>query len=69
MVMRARTDIEELEQGGKPQHHRDRELPFMVNKARVIEQIAELVREKKIDGHSGPARRVATATACASSSS
>lgn len=27
-----------------------RELPFMVNKARLIEKIAELVREKKIDG-------------------
>ena len=26
------------------------ELPFMVNKARLIEKIAELVREKKIDG-------------------
>ena len=26
------------------------ELPFQVNKARLIEKIAELVRDKKIDG-------------------
>ena len=26
------------------------ELPYMVNKARLIEKIAELVRDKKIDG-------------------
>ena len=26
------------------------ELPYMVNKARLIEKIAELVKEKKIDG-------------------
>ena len=26
------------------------ELPFMVNKARLIEKIAELVRDKKVDG-------------------
>ena len=26
------------------------ELPYMVNKAKLIEKIAELVREKKIDG-------------------
>ena len=46
VVMRARTEIEELDSG------RSRilvtEVPFMVNKARMIEQIAELVREKKL---------------------
>ena len=26
------------------------ELPYMVNKARLIEKIAEMVRDKKIDG-------------------
>ena len=26
------------------------ELPYMVNKARLIEKIAELVRDKKVDG-------------------
>ncbi|HET9983936.1 MAG TPA: DNA gyrase subunit A, partial [Longimicrobiales bacterium] len=46
VVMRARTEIEEAENG------KSRivvtEVPFMVNKARTIEQIAELVREKKL---------------------
>jgi DNA gyrase subunit A len=46
IVMRAKTDIEELE-GGKSRIIVS-EIPFMVNKARTIEQIAELVREKKI---------------------
>src|SRR5690606_7382953 len=51
VVMRARTEIEQLESG------REQiivtEIPFMVNKARMIEQIAELVREKKITEISG----------------
>jgi DNA gyrase subunit A len=46
IVMRARADVEETETGG------DRiivsEIPFMVNKSRLIEQIAQLVRDKKI---------------------
>ena len=46
--VRAVTDIEPMANG------KNRiivtELPFMVNKARLIEKIAELVREKKIDG-------------------
>ena len=46
LVMRARTDIEELD-NGKSQII-VREIPFMVNKARAVEQIAELAREKKI---------------------
>jgi len=48
VVMRARADIEEREGG------RERivvtEIPFMVNKSRLIEHIAELVRDKKIEG-------------------
>ena len=48
IVMRARTEIEETRQGGEriviP------EIPFMVNKARLIEQIAGLVREKRVVG-------------------
>ena len=32
------------------------ELPFQVNKARLIEKIAELVRDKKIDGITDLAR-------------
>ncbi|HEX6924853.1 MAG TPA: DNA gyrase subunit A [Longimicrobiaceae bacterium] len=48
VVMRARATIEEQDDG------RERiivtEIPFMVNKARLITQIAELVRDKKIEG-------------------
>ena len=46
--VRAVTDIEAMPNG------KSRiivsELPYMVNKARLIEKIAELVRDKKIDG-------------------
>ena len=46
--VRAVTDIETMPNG------KSRiivsELPYMVNKARLIEKIAELVRDKKIDG-------------------
>ena len=46
--VRAITDIESMQNG------KNRiivtELPYMVNKARLIEKIAELVRDKKIDG-------------------
>jgi DNA gyrase subunit A len=48
VVMRARAEIEERDDG------RERiivsEIPFMVNKSRLIEHIAELVRDKKIEG-------------------
>tara|TARA_B100001123_G_scaffold209036_1_gene236556 strand:- start:664 stop:3213 length:2550 start_codon:yes stop_codon:yes gene_type:complete len=47
IVMRARTSIEEVDDNF------DRivitEIPFMVNKSRLIEQIAQLVRDKKIN--------------------
>ncbi len=46
VVMRAQSEIEELDNG--KQAIIVTEIPFMVNKARTIEQIAELVREKKI---------------------
>ena len=46
--IRARTEIEEMSSG------RERivvsELPYQVNKARLLERIAELVKEKKIEG-------------------
>ncbi len=45
IVMRARADIEDEEK--KPRIIVT-EIPFMVNKARMIEQIAQLVREKKL---------------------
>ena len=47
--MRARTHIENLESQGK-QAIIVTELPYQVNKAKLLEKIAELVREKKIDG-------------------
>ncbi len=46
--VRAVTDIETMP-GGKSRIIVS-ELPYLVNKARLIEKIAELVREKKIDG-------------------
>jgi DNA gyrase subunit A len=46
LVMRARVDIEEPD-NGKPRLIVT-EIPFMVNKSRMIEQIAALVREKKL---------------------
>ncbi|MBF0219579.1 MAG: DNA gyrase subunit A, partial [Gammaproteobacteria bacterium] len=48
LYVRARTEIEEMESG------RQRivvvELPYQVNKARLLEKIAELVKEKKLEG-------------------
>ena len=48
IYMRARADVEELSNG------RERivihEIPYMLNKAKLIEKIAELVKEKKIEG-------------------
>ncbi len=48
VVMRARTHIEELSSGR--QAIVVDELPYQVNKKTLLEKIAELVREKKIDG-------------------
>ena len=48
VTLRAKVDIEELKNGR--QQIIVHELPYMVNKARLIERIAELAREKKIDG-------------------
>ena len=49
LSVRARTHIEDLERGGR---HAIviTELPYQVNKARLIERIAELVKEKHLDG-------------------
>lgn len=49
VVMRARTHFEEDDRAGKAIIIVT-ELPYQVNKARLIERIAELVREKKIEG-------------------
>jgi len=52
VVMRAHAEIEEMEGGGR-ERIVIREIPFMVNKTRLIEQIADLVREKKVTEISG----------------
>ena len=48
IVVRAHTDIESMK--NNRQRIVVRDLPFMVNKARLIEKIAELVKDKKIEG-------------------
>ena len=48
IVMRAKVDIEDL--GGGKHKLIVREIPYQVNKARLVEKIASLVREKEIDG-------------------
>jgi DNA gyrase subunit A len=55
VYMRARTNIEEDDKGR--QTIIVTELPYQVNKARLLERIAELVREKIIDGISGDGLR------------
>lgn len=49
VYMRARADIETNEATGQ-QSIVVNELPYQVNKARLLEKIAELVKEKKIEG-------------------
>ncbi len=46
--VRARASIEEMSKGR--QHIIVTEIPYQVNKARLIEKIADLVRDKKIEG-------------------
>jgi DNA gyrase subunit A len=50
--IRARTEIETDSQSNR-QSIIIHELPYQVNKARLVEKIAELVRDKKIEGISG----------------
>jgi len=49
IYIRARADIEENEKSGK-QSIIVTEIPYQLNKARLIERIAELVKEKKLEG-------------------
>jgi DNA gyrase subunit A len=49
LLMRSRTEIEENPKSGRKSIVAS-EIPYQVNKARLIEKIAELVREKRIDG-------------------
>jgi DNA gyrase subunit A len=50
VVMRSRTHIEECGKNGDRQAIIVDELPYQVNKARLLERIAELVREKTLEG-------------------
>ena len=50
IYMRARATVEDMEKGGSRQQIIVTELPYQLNKARLIEKIAELVKEKKIEG-------------------
>ncbi|MFA5960316.1 MAG: DNA gyrase subunit A [Tatlockia sp.] len=52
LVIRARTEIETDSHSGR-QAIIINELPYQVNKARLVEKIADLVREKRIEGISG----------------
>jgi DNA gyrase subunit A len=56
LSIRGRTHFEDLEKGGR-QAIVITELPFQVNKARLIERIADLVREKLIEGIAGDGLR------------
>jgi DNA gyrase subunit A len=49
ILVRARTSVEEHPKSGRKSIVAT-EIPYQVNKAKLIEKIAELVREKKIDG-------------------
>ena len=49
IIVRARTEIEENEKTGRSKIIVT-ELPYMVNKARLIESIADLVKDKRIEG-------------------
>jgi DNA gyrase subunit A len=48
VYIRARTEIEEMDNG--KQRIVVNELPYQVNKARLLEKIAELVKDKKLEG-------------------
>src|SRR5215216_92295 len=50
VIMRARTSVEEYGKGGDRIRIVATELPFQVNKAQLISKIAELVKDKRIDG-------------------
>ncbi|WP_018872546.1 DNA gyrase subunit A [Thioalkalivibrio sp. ALJ16] len=49
VLIRARSHVEDLE-GGQRQAIVVTELPYQVNKARLTEKIAELVKEKRVEG-------------------
>jgi DNA gyrase subunit A len=50
IYMRARAVVEDMDKAGGRQQIIITELPYQLNKARLIEKIAELVKEKKLEG-------------------
>ena len=50
IYVRARVEVEDIDKAGNRQQLVVTELPYQLNKARLIEKIAELVKEKKIEG-------------------
>ena len=48
ITLRSKTEIEEMKNGRE--RIIVREIPYMVNKARLIESIAQLVKDKRVDG-------------------
>ncbi len=50
IIMRAKVSVEEMRKGKDREALIVHEIPYQVNKATLIEKIAELVREKRIEG-------------------
>ncbi|MDR6354660.1 hypothetical protein Q3H58_001331 [Pseudomonas psychrotolerans] len=50
IYVRARAEVEDIDKSANRQQIVITELPYQLNKARLIEKIAELVKEKKIEG-------------------
>jgi DNA gyrase subunit A len=50
IYVRARAEVEDIDKVGGRQQIVITELPYQLNKARLIEKIAELVKEKKLEG-------------------
>lgn len=50
VYIRARAEFEDMDKSGTRQRIVVTEIPYQVNKARLIEKIAELVKDKKIEG-------------------
>ncbi|HFD92827.1 MAG TPA: DNA gyrase subunit A, partial [Gammaproteobacteria bacterium] len=50
IYIRARTEIEDMDEAGNRQRIVVTELPYQVNKAHLLEKIAMLVKEKRIEG-------------------
>src|SRR5258708_31957109 len=49
IVMRARTEVKKLGKGDREQIVVT-EIPYQVNKARLVAKIAELIRDKRLEG-------------------